>query len=86
MKDEEDSKASDCIGQMRDLDKCMSQYPDLYGRSASRQKYDELQADESGAMLGISASMDSLDVKNGDEVKNDRVERTDQESKDNKSL
>ena len=53
---EDGGNPSDCIDQMRSLDKCMSQYPELYPRKRAREEEDALAA---------STSAMELEVKNG---------------------
>ena len=53
---EDGGNPSDCIDQMRSLDKCMSQYPELYPRNRAREEEDALAA---------STSAMELEVKNG---------------------
>ncbi|XP_072016756.1 mitochondrial intermembrane space import and assembly protein 40-B-like [Amphiura filiformis] len=71
--------ASECIDQMRSLDKCMTQYPELYPRSS---KHNEGQDEEDVAeSLAASTSQMELEMRNGDDGHNDDGDDTDGDKK-----
>ena len=84
----EDGNPSDCIGQMRMLDKCMSQYPELYPPRSSKGSSSSGEGEENlDNSLTASASQMELEMKNGsDGHVNDNDTDSAKSKEDKKSL